>query len=97
MESAYIAFVGGTMLIREFWVAALRDINSRNNNIEATRVSFLAKAKTFMQFIAFAIYLMGLYFENIFLLFIGNFVLLLALIITLKTGLEYTVNTFKKL
>jgi len=85
------------MLIREFWVAALRDINSRNNNTEATKVSPLAKAKTFMQFITFAIYLIGLYMGNEILLFIGNFVLLAALIITLKTGLEYTVNTFRRL
>ena len=97
MESAYIAFAGGIMLIREFWVAALRDINSRNNNTVATKVSLLAKVKTFMQFITFAIYLMGLYLGNEILLFIGNFFLLAALLITLKTGLEYTVNTFRRL
>ena len=48
MSSSYIGFIGGLILIREFWVAALRDINARENNIEATKVTFLAKIKTFL-------------------------------------------------
>lgn len=97
MQSTYIAFAGGIMLIREFWVAALRDFNSRNNNIEATKVSFLAKIKTFSQFTAFSVLLLGLYSGNEIFLLTGNFVLLAALIITLQSGVEYTVRTFRKL
>lgn len=97
MQSTYIAFAGGIMLVREFWVAALRDFNSRNNNIEATKVSFLAKIKTFSQFTAFSVLLLGLYSGNEIFLLTGNFVLLAALIITLQSGVEYTVRTFRKL
>ena len=97
MSSPYIGFIGGLILIREFWVAALRDINARENYIEATRVTFLAKIKTFLQFTAFLIILFGLYAGNSLLILIGNFTLLASLIVTLQTGLEYTVKTFKNL
>ena len=95
MSSPFIGFIGGLILIREFWVAALRDINARENNIEATKVTFFAKIKTFLQLIAFVTLLLGLYVNNPLLILIGNFVLLASLIVTLQTGLEYTVKTFK--
>ena len=97
MSSAYIGFVGGLILIREFWVAALRDINARNKNIEATSVTFFAKIKTFLQLAAFLILLFGLYANTSLLILIGNFVLFASLIVTLQTGLEYTVKTFNNL
>jgi CDP-diacylglycerol--glycerol-3-phosphate 3-phosphatidyltransferase len=97
MSSAYIGFVGGLILIREFWVAALRDINARNKNIEATSVTFFAKIKTFLQLTAFLILLFGLYANTSLLILIGNFVLFASLIVTLQTGLEYTVKTFNNL
>ena len=96
-SSSYIGFIGGLILIREFWVAALRDINARENNIEATRVTFLAKIKTFLQLTALLVILFGLYLGNSLLILIGNFALLASLIVTLQTGLEYTVNTFNNL
>ena len=34
------------MLVREFWVGALRDLNARQNNSDATKVTLLAKTKT---------------------------------------------------
>ena len=95
MVSSYIAFIGGMILVREFWVAALRDINARENNLDATKVTLLAKSKTFFQMVTFLIYILGLYLNITLLIFIGNFFLFAALIITLQTGLEYTVNTFK--
>ena len=97
MSSSYIGFIGGLILIREFWVAALRDINARENNIEATKVTFLAKIKTFLQLTALLVILFGLYIGNSLLIFIGNFALLASLIVTLQTGLEYTVKTFNNL
>lgn len=97
MSSSYIGFIGGLILIREFWVAALRDINARENNIEATRVTFLAKIKTFLQLTALLVILFGLYLGNSLLILIGNFALLASLIVTLQTGLEYTVKTFNNL
>ena len=96
LSSVFIGLVGGIMLVREFWVGALRDLNARQNNTEATTVSPLAKIKTSIQFITFSSYLLGLVLNNSFVLFTSNFLLFLALIITLQTGLSYTMSTFKK-
>jgi CDP-diacylglycerol--glycerol-3-phosphate 3-phosphatidyltransferase len=95
LSSIFIGMVGGIILVREFWVGALRDFNARQNNSDATKVSLLAKAKTLIQFITFSSYLFGLALNNSLILFISNFLLFLALIITLQTGLSYTMSTFK--
>jgi CDP-diacylglycerol--glycerol-3-phosphate 3-phosphatidyltransferase len=96
LSSIFIGMVGGIILSREFWVGALRDLNARLNNSDATKVTWLAKIKTFIQFMAFSLYLFGLAFNNSLILFISNFVLFLALIITLQTGLSYTMSSFRK-
>lgn len=96
LSSPYIAFLGGTILVREFWVGALRDLNARSNNTEATTVSKLAKIKTATQFIALFSFLLGLFLNSALVIFVSNFLLFLALIITLQSGLSYTIATFKK-
>jgi CDP-diacylglycerol--glycerol-3-phosphate 3-phosphatidyltransferase len=96
LDSVFIAFLGSMMLAREFWVGALRDFNARNGNEAATTVTFLAKIKTTMQLSTFCWILTGLYFNSALMIFLGNFFLFLALIITMQTGLSYTMATFKK-
>ena len=96
LSSIFIGMVGGMILVREFWVGALRDINARQGTGDATKVTFLAKMKTSVQFLAFTCYLTGLVINNSMILFISNFFLFLALIITVQTGVSYTVATFKK-
>ncbi|MDB3902244.1 CDP-diacylglycerol--glycerol-3-phosphate 3-phosphatidyltransferase [bacterium] len=96
LDSIFIAFLGSIMLAREFWVGALRDFNARNGNESATTVTFLAKIKTTMQLVTFSWILTGLYLHNELMIFLGNFFLFLALIITIQTGLSYTIATFKK-
>ena len=96
LSSIYIGMIGGIMLLREFWVGALRDFNARQGNSNATKVSMLAKIKTSIQFATFSFYLLGLVFNSALLLFLSNFLLFIALIITLQTGLSYTISTFKK-
>ena len=96
LESLFIAFLGSIMLAREFWVGALRDFNARNGNEAATTVTFLAKIKTTIQLVTFCWILTGLYFNSELVIFLGNFLLFLALIITMQTGLSYTIATFKK-
>ena len=96
LESIFFAFIGGLILIREFWVSALRDFNSRIGNFKATKVTFFAKSKTSIQFFTFGSFILGLYLNNTLLIFISNFFLFLALIITIKTGLSYTIDTLKK-
>jgi|TARA_B110000438_G_scaffold227249_1_gene221655 CDP-diacylglycerol---glycerol-3-phosphate 3-phosphatidyltransferase len=96
LGSSYVAFIGSLMLAREFWVSALRDLNAREGNSQATEVTFLAKAKTSTQLFTLSGYLLSIYLNNSLLLFISNFFLFLALIITLQTGLSYTIATFKR-
>ncbi len=96
LSSIFVGFAGGLILAREFWVGALRDLNARNQNTEATKVSPLAKIKTTIQFIALLSFLLGLYLNNMLIIFLSNFFLFLSLIITLQTGVSYTMATFKK-
>ena len=96
LSSPFIGFIGGIILVREFWVGALRELNARNANINATKVSKLAKVKTSIQLGTFCLYLLGLYLSSALMVFVENFFLFLALIITLQTGLSYTISTFKK-
>jgi CDP-diacylglycerol--glycerol-3-phosphate 3-phosphatidyltransferase len=96
LSSVFIGLVGGTMLVREFWVGALRDLNARQNNTDATKVTSLAKIKTSIQFTAFSSYLFGLVLNNSLILFTSDFLLFFSLIITLQTGLSYTIATFRR-
>ena len=96
LDSIFFAFLGSLILAREFWVGALRDFNARKGNEAATTVTFLAKIKTTMQLSTFCWILTGLYFNSALMIFLGNFFLFLALIITMQTGLSYTMATFKK-
>ena len=96
LSSVFIGMVGGIILAREFWVAALRDLNARQGATESTKVTFLAKLKTSIQLSTFSFYLIGLTINNSLILFISNFFLFFALIITLQTGLSYTIATFKR-
>ena len=96
LDSIFIAFLGSIMLAREFWVGALRDFNARNGNEAATTVTFLAKIKTTMQLVTFCWILTGLYFNSELMMFLGNFFLFTSLIITIQTGISYTMATFKR-
>ena len=95
LSSIFFGFIGGIILVREFWVGALRDFNARRGSPDATKVALLAKIKTSIQFATFSLYLIGLNMNNTLILFISNFFLFLALLITLQTGISYTKATFK--
>ena len=95
-SSIFIGMIGGIILVREYWVGALRDFNAKNGNDSATNVTYLAKIKTSLQFLTFASFLSGLYLENSLIIFLSYFLLFLALIVTLQTGLSYTIATFKR-
>jgi CDP-diacylglycerol---glycerol-3-phosphate 3-phosphatidyltransferase len=96
LGSIYIAFLGSIMLAREYWVSALRDFNAQKGNASATSVTFLAKIKTFIQLGTFCFYLLGLYLNNELIIFLANLLLFSATIVTIQTGLSYTISTFKR-
>ena len=94
-SSIFIGLVGGVILSREFWVSALRDLNARKKRSGLTKVTFLAKLKTSSQFLSFGSFLLGISVNNSFIIFLSNFILLAAMILSLRTSLDYTKSTFK--
>ena len=94
-SSSFIGICGGLVLAREFWVGALRDLNARNNNSTATKVTFMAKFKTTFQFMTFSSYLLALAVNSNLLIFISHFFLFFTLIVTIQTGISYTISTYK--
>ena len=96
LSSYLIGFIGATIITREIWVGALRDLNARNGKTEATKVSFLAKIKTTIQLFTITIYLFGLAINNMLIIVIGDIFLFISLFITLYTGFIYTINSFQK-
>jgi CDP-diacylglycerol--glycerol-3-phosphate 3-phosphatidyltransferase len=95
LSSYLIGFIGATIITREIWVGALRDLNARNGNNDATKVTFLAKIKTTIQLFTISIYLLGLAINNMLIIVIADIFLFISLFITLYTGLIYSLNTFK--
>ena len=95
LSSYLIGFIGSFIISREIWVSALRDLNSRNLNVEATKVTFLAKIKTSIQLFTIFIYLIALAFNKMLLIILVDIFMLISLLITLYTGYIYTLNTFK--
>jgi len=96
LDSFLIGFISAVIISREIWVAALRDINARNNQSDKTKVTFLAKTKTAIQMFAIIMYLFGLSINNMMILFFADIFLIIALLITIQTGFQYTISTFKK-
>ena len=55
LDSFLVGFISAVIISREIWVAALRDINSRNNQSDKTKVTFFAKTKTAIQMLSILI------------------------------------------
>ena len=94
LNSAFIAFVGALMISRDIWVNGIREFNARLSQSDTTKVTLLAKIKTSILMFVVSFYLLALFLGNAFLLFISDFFLFFALIISLLTGLQYTLNSF---
>lgn len=97
LSSYLIGFVGSLILAREIWVGALRDFNARNNKSDATKVTFLAKIKTTIQLFTLSVYLLALTLNDMLLIQFAHIFLFISLLITLYTGLVYTLNSVSDL
>ena len=95
LDSIFIAFVACIILMREFWVSGLRDFNAQSGKSHATEVLLVAKYKTSAQQFACCIYLFGISMGSSLMLFLANFFLFFALILTLYSGVIYTSQTFE--
>ena len=96
LDSFLIAFLGSLIIAREIGVSALRDYSSRNNKSSKTKVTYMAKIKTSVQLFTIVLYLFALAFSFNLLIIIADIFLIIATLITLYTGYEYTLNVFKK-
>lgn len=90
-----VAIMASLILAREFWVSGLREQSARNKTKDVTKVTFLAKIKTTVQFVAISLYFYSAAANLALIALIANFVLFLAMLLSLKTGLDYTRNTFR--
>lgn len=97
LSSYLIGFFAALIITREIWVGALRDLNARNSKSDATKVTFLAKIKTTIQLLTISIYLIGLSANSMLILVFADIFLLISLLITLYTGLIYTIRTYKNI
>ena len=95
LSSYLVGFIGAIIITREIWVGALRDFNARNKKSDTTKVTFLAKIKTSIQFFTIFVYLFGLAINNMLVILFGDIFLFIALVITLYTGYIYTYNSLK--
>ena len=93
-EDIFIGAMSALILTREFWVSALREHSAQNSLKNATKVTFLAKAKTTVQFLAVTIFFLGLTINSTLMVFLASFILFLALLITFKTGIDYSIKVF---
>jgi CDP-diacylglycerol--glycerol-3-phosphate 3-phosphatidyltransferase len=96
LSSYLIGFFAALIITREIWVGALRDLNARNNQSDATKVTFLAKIKTTIQLFTISVYLLALTLNNMLLVVIGDILLFASVFITLYTGFIYTANSFQR-
>ena len=93
----YVALMGAFILAREFWVSALREYSSAYDISNVTKVIFSAKAKTAFQFLAISMFFLGEASGIALISFLANFVLFLALVLAIKSSVDYTINLLNKL
>ena len=96
LDSFLIASLGSFIIAREIGIAALRDYSSRKNISDRTKVTYLAKIKTSLQLFSIGSYLFALTISFNLLILISDIFLVIATLITIYTGYEYTLNVFKK-
>ena len=95
-HDTYVALMGAFILAREFWVSALREYSSANNISNTTKVNFVAKVKTTFQFIAISMFFLGPATDLALVTFLASFVLLIAVLLSFKSAIDYTHNIFFK-
>ena len=96
LNSFLMALLSSFIIAREIGIAALRDYSSRKNIASRTKVTYLAKIKTSVQLFSIGLYLFALTISFNLLIIIGDIFLIIATLITLYTGYEYTLKVFKK-
>ena len=95
LQDPYIGLISLIILAREFWVSALRDFASRNKISDLMDVTYLAKVKTSIQFLTLFLYFASFLLNLKLGIFVANITLFLSMLITIKTGIDYTKKILK--
>ena len=91
-NESFLNLVCLIIIIREFWVSGLREFSAKRFSDDITKVTYLAKIKTAVQFIGIATFFLTFAIQFQLGIFLSNFVLFMSMLITVKTGLDYTKN-----
>tara|TARA_B100000989_G_scaffold146492_1_gene109210 strand:- start:16 stop:552 length:537 start_codon:yes stop_codon:yes gene_type:complete len=95
LQDPYVGLISLIILAREFWVSALRDFASRNKISDLMAVTYLAKLKTSIQFFTLFLYFASFLLNLKLGIFVANITLFLSMLITIKTGIDYTKKILK--
>ena len=95
LQDPYVGLISLIILAREFWVSALRDFASRNKISDLMDVTYLAKVKTSIQFLTLFLYFASFLLNLTLGIFVANITLFLSMLITIKTGIDYTKKILK--
>ena len=76
-------------------MSALRDFASRNKISDLMDVTYLAKVKTSIQFLTLFLYFASFLLNLKLGIFVANITLFLSMLITIKTGIDYTKKILK--
>jgi cardiolipin synthase len=96
-DDLFISAIALIIILRELWVSGIREFTALNKINDATNVSKLAKIKTATQFAAILSFYYTFSINSSLGIFLSSFLLFLSMLITVKTALDYTTNTLKKI
>ena len=95
LQDPYVGLISLLILAREFWVSALRDFAARNQISDLMSVTYLAKVKTSLQFMTLFLYFVSFSLNFNLGILVANVTLFLCMLITIKTGINYTKKVLK--
>ena len=95
-DDLFIAAVIMIILVREFWIAGLREFSEKNKLEKSISVSYLGKVKTSFQFIAIISFFISFSFNSSLGQFLSSFLLFLSMLLSIKSGIDYTNRFLKK-
>ena len=90
MQSMLVTIAAIVIISREIYVMALRQWLAEKNQLEAAKVSFLGKLKTFIQFVAIVLLFINTAVWGVNVALIGEWVLLISAILSIISVWNYS-------
>jgi len=89
-DNLIVFLIAGIILAREFWVSSIREFVSLQNSSSRLKVTYAAKIKTTVQLISVSTYFFGFATGQALIIFLSDFLLFIAMLLSLKTAMDYT-------